>query len=113
MQRTTKQAKAVLIRPACTELHANAPFPGMLSPTVGRPGGKYRLRTWLRGHLPYVLSDRIPKGSRDCGNHAWYRQDGDHDACYHCVVGVRPHFKTDSEAPSGAHGPSGREPLPA
>ncbi len=51
--------------------------------------GKYRLRTWLRGNLPYVLSDRIPKGREDCGNHVWYRRDDEFEDCYHCDVGVR------------------------
>jgi len=52
---------------------------------------RYRLRTWLRGHSPYVLSDRIPKGRADCGDHDWYRADAANDRCYHCLVGVRPH----------------------
>lgn len=56
---------------------------------AGRSAGRYRLRTTLRGILPYVLSDRIPKGSRDCGNHDWYRQDDNTDACYHCEIGQR------------------------
>ena len=54
-----------------------------------RNGGRYRLRTALRASLPYFLSDRIPKGPRDCGNHDWYRQDDRTDACYHCAVGRR------------------------
>lgn len=29
--------------------------------------GRYRPRTWLRTHLPYVLSDRIGKARRDRG----------------------------------------------
>ncbi len=58
----------------------------------GRNGGRYRLRTMLRASLPYFVSDRIPKGPRDCGKHDWYRQDAHTDACYHCQVGhrVRP-----------------------
>ncbi len=56
---------------------------------AGPSAGRYRLRTMLRGVLPYFLSDRIPKGSRDCGNHEWYRQDDNTDACYHCEVGRR------------------------
>lgn len=50
--------------------------------------GKYRVRTWLRGHVPGFAADRIPKGA-DCGNHEWYRQDETTDACYHCEV-TRP-----------------------
>lgn len=73
-------------------------------------GGRYRIRTWLRGNLPYFLSDRIPKGSGDCGNHEWYRQDADTDACYHCEVGIRSHVEPQSATPADA-GPSGREPL--
>jgi hypothetical protein len=55
------------------------------------PLGKYRFRTWLRGNLPYALSDRIPKGAEDCGDHDWYLRDARTEACYHCVVGVRMH----------------------
>lgn len=57
---------------------------------AGLRHGRYRLRTFLRGNLPYVLSDHIPKGPRDCGNHEWYRQDALTEACYHCEVGRRP-----------------------
>jgi hypothetical protein len=72
--------------------------------TVLRSSGKYRLRTWLRKHLPYLLSDRIPKGAQDCGDHEWYRQDEEWDACYHCVVGRRPHEPISEEAPRGEFG---------
>jgi hypothetical protein len=51
--------------------------------------GKYRIRTWLRGRLPWSLAERIPKGE-DCGAHEWYRQSAELDACYHCRV-TRPH----------------------
>jgi hypothetical protein len=47
---------------------------------------KYRLRTWLRARLPHFLSDRIPKGRKDCGNHEWYRSRGSMWHCYHCVA---------------------------
>ncbi len=53
--------------------------------------GKYRFRTWLRGHLPYALLGLAPKGRRDCGDHEWHRADDSTDHCYHCEVGVRPH----------------------
>jgi hypothetical protein len=45
--------------------------------------GKYRHRTWLRGHLPWLLASRIPKG-RDCGLHEWYYADWHTWHCYHC-----------------------------
>jgi hypothetical protein len=51
--------------------------------------GKYRIRTWFRGSLPWSLAERIPKGE-DCGAHEWYRQGVELDACYHCRV-TRPH----------------------
>ena len=66
---------------------------------AGRNGGKYRLRTMLRGALPYVLANRIPKGSRDCGNHDWYCQDDTTDACYHCEVGHRQRDDAPLRAP--------------
>ena len=54
--------------------------------------GKYRTRTWLRGHLPAALVGLAPKG-RDCGSHEWYRQSEERDACYHCEV-LRPYRAT-------------------
>ena len=54
-------------------------------------GGKFRFRTWLRTNSPSFISDRIGKGSADCGDHEWYNHDGLEDRCYHCKVGVRPH----------------------
>lgn len=51
---------------------------------------RYRLRTWLRKRLPYVLSDRLPTGAHDCGEHDWYNADDVVERCYHCRVGVRP-----------------------
>ncbi len=65
--------------------------------------GKYRIRTWLRANLPYPLSDRIPKGPRDCGNHEWYRRDEYYWDCYHCVVGVK---EVLGEAPEDAPSPA-------
>lgn len=50
--------------------------------------GKYRLRTYLREHLPELLSARIPKGGTDCGNHEWYLAEPQTWHCYHCVVGI-------------------------
>lgn len=46
--------------------------------------GKYRTRTWLRGHTPSAVTGFFPKGN-DCGAHEWYRHDESMDACYHCV----------------------------
>lgn len=53
--------------------------------------GRYRARTWLRGHLPYRLLWLAPKGLGDCGGHEWYRSDEATDRCYHCEAGVRAH----------------------
>jgi hypothetical protein len=68
------------------------PLAGVGSMPLGRMRarrGRYRIRTWLRGHTPYVLSERISKGSKDCGNHVWYRRDNEWADCYHCEVGHR------------------------
>jgi hypothetical protein len=51
--------------------------------------GRYRTRTWIRGHLPYGLTWIAPKGPEDCGDHDWYRADEDTALCYHCEVGHR------------------------
>jgi hypothetical protein len=51
-------------------------------------GGRYRLRTWLRGRLPVALAGRVPKGARDCGDHEWYRVDEQTWRCYHCEPAV-------------------------
>jgi hypothetical protein len=61
----------------------------MIGTPMGFGLGKYRLRTWLRMRLPYFLSDRIPKGRKDCGHHEWYRSDDETLRCYHCEVGMR------------------------
>lgn len=55
--------------------------------------GRYRWRTRIRRHLPWVLVDRgwFDKGSHDCGGHEWYHADDGVERCYHCVVGVRPY----------------------
>lgn len=45
---------------------------------------RYRWRTRLRKVLPLRLAHHIPKGHRDCGNHAWYNSDGIEDRRYHC-----------------------------
>ena len=63
--------------------------------------GKYRVRTWLRKHLPHAFADRIAKGPGDCGNHEWYRQDAETDACYHCAVGRRSSVREGAERPRG------------
>lgn len=51
-------------------------------------GGRYRLRTRLRGALPAAIATRIPKGHADCGDHEWYRADESTWRCYHCQPGV-------------------------
>lgn len=55
---------------------------------------RYRLRTWLRGRLPWALGGLFPPGSKDCGDHEWFRVDEHTDWCYHCDVGERPHEHT-------------------
>ena len=51
----------------------------------------YRLRSWLRGQLPWVLVNHgwMQKG-RDCeakgGQHEWYNIDNENSGCYHCSV---------------------------
>jgi len=49
--------------------------------------GKYRVRTWLRVYAPGFIARRATKGTHDCGNHEWYRSEGDVWRCYHCEVG--------------------------
>jgi hypothetical protein len=56
---------------------------------------KYRTRTKIRQHLPFVLIGLLPKGKKDCGDHEWYRSADDIYLCYHCVVGIR-HGRPDS-----------------
>ena len=49
----------------------------------------YRLRTSIRGYLPWFLINLgfATKGE-DCekagGEHEWYNKDDKHSACYHC-----------------------------
>jgi hypothetical protein len=50
--------------------------------------GKYRHRTALRENLPDSLAARIPKGPRDCGNHAWYEAEAQTWRCHHCRPGI-------------------------
>jgi hypothetical protein len=52
------------------------------------PRGRYRFRTWLRGHLPEWIATRFPRGKQDCGAHEWHRSDPATWRCYHCDVGV-------------------------
>lgn len=52
---------------------------------------RYRLRTWLREHLPEPFAPLFPPGSRDCGDHEWFRADDRTDRCWHCTVGEREH----------------------
>ena len=54
-------------------------------------GGPFRIRTFLRSHLPWFVIDTgiVDKGD-DCektgGEHEWYNKDNEHSACYHCDV---------------------------
>lgn len=48
----------------------------------------------MRGRLPWAFVDSFPRGSKDCGDHEWFRFDDDTDLCYHCEVGERPHQHT-------------------
>ena len=48
----------------------------------------YRIFTWLRKKTPWVISERIPKGRRDCGHHRWYRSDDGTWRCYDCEPGI-------------------------
>ncbi|WP_030267035.1 hypothetical protein [Streptomyces sp. NRRL B-24484] len=52
--------------------------------------GRYRWRTDARIALPAALMRLFPKGSEDCGDHQWYRQDDRTFRCYHCEPGERP-----------------------
>lgn len=50
--------------------------------------GKYRIRTAVRERSPNLVAARISKGSRDCGNHEWYKASEQTWRCYHCEPGV-------------------------
>lgn len=62
---------------------------------------RYRTRTRVRSHLPWVLTWLAPKGSEDCGDHDWYRHDDTTAYCYHCEVGERPLEPDDVITPDG------------
>lgn len=55
---------------------------------------RYRWRTWIRGHVPWALVSLFPRGSKDCGEHEWFRVAADTDWCLHCEVGERKHQHT-------------------
>ena len=67
---------------------------------------KYRWRTRIRRHLPWVLVDRdwMAKGSGDCGSHEWYNADGVVERCYHCEVGERAYSPQHFTSPRGLSG---------
>lgn len=53
----------------------------------------YRIRTWIRRHLPWFLIDlglasRGKDSEKAGGEHEWYNKDGQHSACYHCQIVV-------------------------
>lgn len=58
---------------------------------MARP--RYRLRSWVRIHLPMPLYDLglAGKGRKDCRQHVFYNHDGLTERCYHCEVGTRPY----------------------
>ena len=67
-----------------------------LAPTAqggwhGHGMARYRWRTALRRHLPWLLVDLgvARQGRRDCGAHEWYRSSDAEERCYHCTVGLR------------------------
>lgn len=62
--------------------------------------GRYRTRTWIRGHLPYALTWLAPKGE-DCGDHDWYRSEDHVARCYHCEAGEHPLAPDDQVTPDG------------
>lgn len=59
--------------------------------------GKYRLRTAIREHAPERLAALIPKGSKDCGNHEWYKASEQTWHCYHCTPGVAHEVPWDEQ----------------
>jgi len=52
---------------------------------------RYRFRTWARRHGPGPFWRLFPPGTKDCGQHEWFRADEDTDYCYHCQIGEREH----------------------
>lgn len=42
----------------------------------------------MRRSLPGWLLWVSPKGRSDCGDHEWYRAEGDTWRCYHCEIGL-------------------------
>ena len=78
------------------------------------PGHPYRVRTWLRPHLPSALTRLAPPGL-DCeavgGWHRWYNQDERHSGCYHCQVVAHGRLWETSptgQPGGGAHASSGQ-----
>jgi hypothetical protein len=55
---------------------------------------RYRFRTWARRYAPGPLPRLFPPGSKDCGEHEWFRADEHTDLCWHCTVGEREHQHT-------------------
>jgi hypothetical protein len=75
---------------------------------VWDPGHPYRRRTWLRGHLPWLLINAgLADKGEDCeragGSHHWYNIDGRQSGCYHCrVTGPGRLWQKSESAPSEA-----------
>jgi hypothetical protein len=47
-----------------------------------------RWRRWVREHTPGFLYNRglVISKVRDCGDHDWYSETAEREACYHCQV---------------------------
>lgn len=65
-------------------------------------GGPFRIRTWIRGNLPwFFINLEVATKGDDCekkqGLHEWYKKDDNYSACYHCEVIKEGHL-WDSES---------------
>ena len=53
--------------------------------------GPYRIRTWLRSHMPwFIINTGIVDKGENCekenGHHEWYNKDNKNSCCYHCNI---------------------------
>jgi len=53
--------------------------------------GPYRLRTYIRTHIPWFLIDLgVACKGQDCeaagGEHEWYNSGDSESSCYHCKI---------------------------
>jgi hypothetical protein len=69
---------------------------------MARP--RYRLRAWIRIHLPNPLYERglAGKGRKDCREHVFYNHDGVTEHCYYCEPGSRPYDPRHFAATDGS-----------